>query len=91
MLINLHSHLEGRVRPATAAALAQRAGVTLQPPPPGVFDTFDPDNVAPLICWLALADCPATGQVFQAYGNRVGVIAPSALVVDIRAEGRWAR
>lgn len=27
MLINLHSHLEGRVRPTTAAELAQRAGV----------------------------------------------------------------
>jgi adenosine deaminase len=33
MKLNLHSHLEGRVRPLTAAALAAEAGV--QPPPGG--------------------------------------------------------
>ena len=32
MLLNLHSHLEGRVRPATAAELGPRLGV---PEPPG--------------------------------------------------------
>lgn len=74
---------------AVSPSARTRIETSLQPPPPGAFDTFDPDNVAPLICWLALEDCPATGQVFQAYGNRVAVIAPSALAVDIRAEGRW--
>jgi len=30
-----------------------------------------------------------TGQVFQAYGNRIGIIAPSAIAVDLRTDGRW--
>jgi NAD(P)-dependent dehydrogenase (short-subunit alcohol dehydrogenase family) len=75
---------------AVSPSARTRIETSLQPPPAGVFDTFAPDNVAPLICWLALADCPATGQVFQAYGNRIGVIAPSAIAVDFRADGQWA-
>lgn len=47
MLINLHSHLEGRVRPATAAAdLAAKTGL---PEPAGGWealrDGFTPDDV----------------------------------------------
>jgi len=53
------------------------------------FDVFDPANVSPLLCWLARADCPASGQVFQAYGDRIEVIQPTAIAVDLRTEGRW--
>ena len=74
---------------AVSPSARTRIETSLQPPPEGIFDTFSPDNVAPLICWLARADCPATGQVFQAYGNRIGIIAPSAIAVDVRADGRW--
>ncbi len=74
---------------AVSPSARTRIETSLKAPPEGVFDVFSPDNVSPLICWLALADCPATGQVFQAYGNRVEVIAPSAIEVDIRTEGRW--
>jgi len=35
MILNLHSHLEGRLRPSTAAALAAEAGV---PPPEGGWE-----------------------------------------------------
>ncbi len=28
--------------------------------------------------------------MFQAYGNRIGVIAPSAIAVDLEADGQWA-
>ena len=51
---------------------------------PGVFDVFNPDNVSPLIVWLARADCPATNQVFQAYGDRVEIVGPSKIAVDVR-------
>lgn len=85
--------LEGAKYGVRANALSPsartRIETSLQPPPPGVFDVFDPDNVAPLVCWLALADCPASGQVFQAYGNRVEIIQPSAIALDLRADGRW--
>ncbi len=74
---------------AVSPSARTRIETTLKPPPAGVFDVFDPANVSPLIAWLAMADCPATGQVFQAYGNRVEVIGHSAIAVDVRTEGRW--
>jgi NAD(P)-dependent dehydrogenase (short-subunit alcohol dehydrogenase family) len=74
---------------AVSPSARTRIETSLQPPPAGEFDVFAPENVAPLICWLAAADCPATGQVFQAYGNRIEVIAPSSVEVDLRTEGKW--
>ena len=74
---------------ALSPSARTRIETSLKPPPPGVFDVFDPANVSPLVAWLARADCPATNQVFQAYGNRVEVIGPSAIAVDVRTEGRW--
>lgn len=74
---------------AVSPSARTRIETSLQAPDDGAFDVFSPDNVSPLICWLALADCPATGQVFQAYGNRIEVIAPSTIEIDVRTEGRW--
>lgn len=74
---------------AVSPSARTRIETSLQEPPEDEFDVFAPENVSPLICWLALRDCPATGQVFQAYGNRVEVIAPSAIAVDLRTDGRW--
>lgn len=74
---------------AISPSARTRIETSLQPPPEDVFDMFHPDNVAPIVCWLALEDCPATGQVFEAYGNRVAVIQPSAIGLDLRTEGRW--
>jgi NAD(P)-dependent dehydrogenase (short-subunit alcohol dehydrogenase family) len=74
---------------ALSPSARTRIETSLKPPPPGVFDVFDPANVSPLVVWLALADCPATGQIFQAYGNRVEVLAPTTIAADLRTEGRW--
>jgi NAD(P)-dependent dehydrogenase (short-subunit alcohol dehydrogenase family) len=74
---------------AVSPSARTRIETSLKPPTDGSFDVFSPDNVAPLICWLALEDCPATGQVFQVYGDRIEVIAPSTIEVDLRTNGRW--
>ncbi|MGE0212975.1 MAG: SDR family NAD(P)-dependent oxidoreductase [Parvibaculaceae bacterium] len=74
---------------AVSPSARTRIETSLKPPPPGVFDVFDPDNVSPLIVWLAMADCPATNQVFQAYGDRIEVITPSSVAVDVRCGGQW--
>lgn len=74
---------------AVSPSARTRIETSLKPPPAGTFDTFDPANVSPLIAWLATAGCPATGQVFQAYGNRVEVMQPTQIAADVRAEGRW--
>jgi NAD(P)-dependent dehydrogenase (short-subunit alcohol dehydrogenase family) len=74
---------------AVSPSARTRIETSLQAAPDGQFDTFSPDNVAPFICWLAMEGCPATGQVFQVYGNRIEVIAPSRIEVDLRSDGRW--
>jgi NAD(P)-dependent dehydrogenase (short-subunit alcohol dehydrogenase family) len=52
-------------------------------------DPLNPANVSPLIGWLAEEKCPATGQVFHTYGNRVIVVSMPSIVHDLRTEGRW--
>jgi len=63
---------------------------TFQPPAePGAFDRLAPENVSPLIVWLAAADCPATAQVFHIYGERLLVVAMPTTAHDLRTDGRW--
>jgi len=50
--------------PALAAAVAA-------PADPGAFDEWHPANVSPLVVYLAMEDCPLTGEVFLAHGGRV--------------------
>ena len=85
--------LEGRsygVRSnAVSPSARTRLDPSMKPPVNGGFDTFDPRNVSPLVAWLAEAGCPATGQVFQAYGNRIKVLTMATIVEDLHANGRW--
>ncbi len=53
------------------------------------FDTFDPGNVAPFMCWLAEEDCPASGQVFHVYGDRIEVLAPVSINANFRNNQQW--
>jgi NAD(P)-dependent dehydrogenase (short-subunit alcohol dehydrogenase family) len=54
------------------------------------FDTFDPGNVSPVVAWLAEADCPATAQIFQVYGDRLLVVSMPAPVERLENNGeRW--
>jgi NAD(P)-dependent dehydrogenase (short-subunit alcohol dehydrogenase family) len=52
-------------------------------------DPLDPANVSPLIGWLAEQNCPANGQVFHTYGNRLIVVSMPSIVHDLRTQGRW--
>jgi NAD(P)-dependent dehydrogenase (short-subunit alcohol dehydrogenase family) len=74
---------------AVSPSARTRIETSLEAPPRGVFDVFDPANVSPLVCWLAGAGCTVTNQVFQIYGNRVEVIAPMRPAIDLRTDGRW--
>jgi NAD(P)-dependent dehydrogenase (short-subunit alcohol dehydrogenase family) len=42
-----------------------------EPEDSGDFDVFDPANVAPLVAYLATAECPLTGQVYAAHGGKI--------------------
>ena len=61
----------------------------LRVPDAGVFDYYAPENVSPLIGWLAEADCPATNQVFHIGGNRVFVLEIPRIAHVLETAGRW--
>ena len=49
---------------------------------------FDPNNVSPLVAWLATSECPAQDQVFHVYGNRVTVLS-LRVHADITTDTPW--
>jgi NAD(P)-dependent dehydrogenase (short-subunit alcohol dehydrogenase family) len=51
---------------------------------------LDPAGVSPLVAWLADPACPANGQLFHAYGNRIMVLAHAHIEADLRTRGQWA-
>jgi len=53
------------------------------------FDRFDPTNVAPLVGYLATADCPFTGQVFSVHGGHVGLYQGWHIAHELDRESRW--
>ena len=63
----------------------------LRPPEdPSEFDFYAPENVSPLVGWLAEADCPATNQVFHMAGNRIFVVEIPTIAHLLEVEGRWS-
>ncbi len=53
------------------------------------FDEWDPANVSPLIAWLCMADCPATGQVYSLFGRRLARYLEWSKADVAWADGRW--
>jgi NAD(P)-dependent dehydrogenase (short-subunit alcohol dehydrogenase family) len=54
------------------------------------FDVWDPANVAPLVAYLAGADCPFTGETFYIQGGTVRRLEPWTLIGDsIENPVRW--
>lgn len=52
-------------------------------------DLFDPSNIAPLVAYLAAADCPLTGQVYAVQGGAIQELAGWSVVRAIETEGPW--
>lgn len=66
------------------------ADPSLAPPEdPGAFDRLAPENVSPMIAWLAGADCPANAQIFHVIGRDVFALAIPTIVHRLRAPDRW--
>ena len=59
------------------------------PEDPDDFDFYSPENVSPVVAWLAQAACPANGQVFQIGGNRLLTIRVTEIVEDLATDGQW--
>ncbi|MDY6833672.1 MAG: SDR family oxidoreductase [Chloroflexota bacterium] len=60
----------GRTRMTTDAMPAQ--GALMAKPPEGEFDMFSPDNVAPVVVFLASDEADGiSGEVFRSFGDRI--------------------
>jgi NAD(P)-dependent dehydrogenase (short-subunit alcohol dehydrogenase family) len=67
---------------------AMRAG-SFPPPPEGTL-TSDPDDVAPMVTWLASDEAAGvTGMIFHTVGNRVSVMSHPLPSRSIHKDGRW--
>ena len=73
---------------AVSPSAATRIETSLERAESG-FDRWDPANVSPLVVWLSLPECPATGQCFQMYGDRVELLTHTGIEAEFRSEGRW--
>jgi NAD(P)-dependent dehydrogenase (short-subunit alcohol dehydrogenase family) len=56
----------------------------------GEFDEWAPENIAPVVAWLAGDDAAdVSGQVFVVFANRVHLMRGWDLFSTIETEGRW--
>lgn len=53
------------------------------------FDAWAPENVSPLVAWLAHPACRISGRVFSVYGGHVGLQSMWAEEQSFDKDGRW--
>jgi NAD(P)-dependent dehydrogenase (short-subunit alcohol dehydrogenase family) len=59
-------------------------------PPAEGFDEWDPDNIGPVVTWLAGPDAAGiTGQVFVVFGGRVHLMQGWDMVGEVEIDRRW--
>ena len=82
---------------ANALAPQARTGMTeevfaemMKIPEDGSFDRYDPDNVAPLVVWLASETSQhITGQCFEIFGGKLALAEGWHTGPEIDKESRW--
>lgn len=57
--------------------------------PDGVFDAFHPDNVAPLVAYLAGDECSISGTVFAVQGGAISKLTPMQIGETTETDGPW--
>ncbi|MFI9406230.1 SDR family oxidoreductase [Nocardia sp. NPDC052316] len=84
---------------ANAIAPVARTRLTLATPgmgamfaaevPAGEFDAFAPENIAPIVAYLAQEKCPITGQVFAVQGGAISTLTGWTPTGTIETDGPW--
>lgn len=57
--------------------------------PEGEFDAFSPDNVSPIVAYLAGEKCPLTGQVLAVQGGAVSRLQGWTIAENVEVDGPW--
>ncbi|MEY2422779.1 MAG: hypothetical protein QOI95_2846 [Acidimicrobiaceae bacterium] len=61
------------------------------PPQGDAFDEWDPENIGPVVAWLASDDAAdVTGQVFVVFGGRLHLMDGWTMVSEIEQGERWS-
>lgn len=84
---------------ANAIAPVARTRLTLATPgmgamfaeevPEGEFDAFAPENISPIVAYLAQEKCPITGQVFAVQGGAISALHGWTASKTIETDGPW--
>lgn len=74
---------------ADLAATQQAAAVQADEVARTGFDKMAPDNISPMVAYLATADCPIGGKSFFVYGGTVQLFQPWTVVDSITADHKW--
>lgn len=57
--------------------------------PEGEFDLFHPDNIAPIVAYLASDDCTINGTVFAVQGGAISKLEQWSIGETIETDGAW--
>jgi NAD(P)-dependent dehydrogenase (short-subunit alcohol dehydrogenase family) len=57
--------------------------------PEGQFDMFSPENISPLVAYLAGDECSISGVVFAVQGGSISKVTPMQLGETIETDGPW--
>jgi NAD(P)-dependent dehydrogenase (short-subunit alcohol dehydrogenase family) len=60
------------------------------PDDPAAFDAWGPAQIAPLVAYLASADCPLTGKVFHVRGGVISCLNGWSLGPTVTSDGPWS-
>jgi NAD(P)-dependent dehydrogenase (short-subunit alcohol dehydrogenase family) len=63
--------------------------IVRKPEDPDAFDAYDPRHVAPLVAYLAGADCPVNGKVFAVQGGQINELSGWTVGEAITSESDW--
>jgi NAD(P)-dependent dehydrogenase (short-subunit alcohol dehydrogenase family) len=79
------------IAPGARTRMTEQANpASYQPVEPGAFDVSDPENIAPLVAWLACPESSAiSGRVFTVRGGRIRVLEGWHAGPSADAHRRW--
>jgi NAD(P)-dependent dehydrogenase (short-subunit alcohol dehydrogenase family) len=77
------------IAPAARTRLTAPLGGMGEAPETG-FDPMAPENISPMVAYLATEECPIGGKVFFVFGGTVQLFQPYTVVDTITTDGPWS-